>query len=384
MSPQPTPNRATLFFEPLDVLHFRDHRPFDAGLHTHARGVFPMPSVLLGCLRTALLTRAGARFDRDDFGLQASWARALLGKKTEPGTLTLRGPFLAKRDSNHSIEVFLPRPYELRPGRQQLPMQLEPRARRYHGAKATPVTGRVPWSPREARENECAKYEPKAKSDSALYLHVDHARQYLEGRAPEGGTPACFVRECAFFVREPRVGIVRSEQRLTADDHLLYSTEPFRFAERTGLAVEVELPDEDEARAALKALDRAIVPLGGKGHCARLHYYAQPLLPPAPALRPPSYKLWLVTPLILGPGPWPEQVTCVASERPVPVGGFDLAKRAPKPLRHALPAGTVLRVSNLSPELALERLAGAEATPSHWLHDQRAGFGVALVAKEAP
>lgn len=384
MSPLPAPKLATLFFEPLDVLHFRDHRPFDAGLHTHARGVFPMPSVLLGCLRTALLTRAGARFDSNDFGLQEPWACTLLGKKTEPGTLTLRGPFLAKRGSSGAIEAFLPRPDELRPGRQQLPMQLEPRARRYHGAKATPVTGRVPWSPREAPENGGAKYEPKAKIDSALYLHVDHARQYLEGRAPEGGTPACFVRECEFFVREPRVGIVRDEQRLTADDHLLYSTEPFRFAERTGLAVEVELPQDEQARAALAALHHAIVPLGGKGHRARVHYIAQPLLPQAPSEPPPSYKLWLVTPLILGPGTWPAEVTCVASERPVPVGGFDLAKRAPKPLRHALPAGTVLRVSNLSPERALERLAGAEATPSHWLHDQRAGFGVALVAKEAP
>lgn len=382
MSPQPTPKRATLFFEPLDVLHFRDHRPFDAGLHTHARGVFPMPSVLLGCLRTALLTRAGARFDRDDFGLEAPWACSLLGKKTEPGTLNLRGPFLAKRGSSGAIETFLPRPYELRPGRQQLPMQLEPRARRYHGAKATPVTGPVPWTPPQTPkcdEEGKREAEPKAKIDSPLYLRIEHAHQYLEGRAP-----SCFVREDELFRREPRVGIVRDEQRLTADDHLLYSTEPFRFAERTGLAVEVEMPQDEQARAALAALHHAIVPLGGKGHRARVHYIAQPLLPQAPSEPPPSYKLWLVTPLILGPGTWPAEVTCVASERPVPVGGFDLAKRAPKPLRHALPAGTVLRVSNLSPKRALERLAGAEATPSHWLHDQRAGFGVALVAKEAP
>lgn len=379
MSPPSAPKRATLFFEPLDVLHFRDHRPFDAGLHTHARGVFPMPSVLLGCLRTALLTRAGARFDSDDFDLKELWASSLLGKKTEPGTLTLRGPFLAKRGSSGAIEAFLPRPYELCPGQGRLPMQLQPRARRYHGVEATPVTGLVPWPPREA-----PKAEPKVKIDGALYLHIDHARQYLEGRVPENGAPACFSRECDFFVREPRVGIVRDDQRLTAEDHLLYSTEPFRFAERTGLAVEVELPQDEQARAALAALHHAIVPLGGKGHRARVHYVSQPLLPQSPAEPPPSYKLWLVTPLILGPGPWPAQVTCVASERPVPVGGFDLAKRAPKPLRHALPAGTVLRVSNLSPERALERLAGAEASPSHWLHDQRAGFGVALVAKEAP
>lgn len=388
MSLPPATARATLFFEPLDVLHFRDHRPFDAGLHTHARSVFPLPSVLLGCLRTALLTRAGARFDRDDFDLKELWARSLLGTKSCPGTLSLRGPFLARRDSNHSIEVFLPRPYELRPGSERLPMQLEPRARRYHGAKAAPVTGPVPWTPPEApkcdeegkREAE-PKPEPKAKVDSPLYLRIDHAHQYLKGLAP-----TCFVREDEIFRREPRVGIVRSEQRLTAEDHLLYSTEPFRFAERAGLAVEVEMPQDEQARAALTALHHAIVPLGGKGHRARVHYVSQPLLPQAPTEPSPSYKLWLVTPLILGAAPWPAEVTCVASGRPVPVGGFDLAKRAPKPLRHALPAGTVLRISDsdLPPERALKCLTGADASPSHWLHDRRAGFGVALVAKEAP
>lgn len=395
MTHQSTPQRATLFFEPLDVLHFRDHRPFDAGLHTHARNMFPLPSVFLGCLRTALLTRMGARFEDERFGLPDGWAHDLLGSKTASGSLSLRGPFLARLqaktpDEPADVEGFLPLPLDLRSPQKNGPdLEIQhalcASVRRYHGAKAQQVRGPVPWGsePRtnnEPRENcKTSKTSPKAE-----LLSLAGAGAYLEGVVP--------AREhrCAsscLYQREPRVGIVRSDEHLTADDHLLYATEPFRFAERAGLAVEVKLPADPESRAALAGLHHAIVPLGGKGHRARLHYVEKGLLPSARTERPASYKLWLVTPLVLSPVllSWPAEVTCAAGERTVPVGGFDLAKRAPKPLRQALPAGTVLRVQGLSPDEALQRLAGADdpSLNSQWLHDQRAGFGVALVAKEA-
>jgi CRISPR-associated protein Cmr3 len=394
MTHQPAPPRATLFFEPLDVLHFRDHRPFDAGWHTHARSVFPLPSVFLGCLRTALLTRMGAGFEDERFGLPDGWAHDLLGSKSAPGSLSLRGPFPARLrpktpDEPADVEGFLPLPLDLRSPEKNGPdleiqHALRASVRRYHGAQAQQVRGPVPWGsePRinnEPREN-C---KPRKERPAAELLSLAGAGEYLNGRVP-----ACEHR-CArddLYKREARVGIVRSDEHLTADDHLLYATEPFRFAEGAGLAVEVKLPTDSESHAALKGLHHAIVPLGGKGHRARLHYLEKGLLPAALDERP-SYKLWLVTPLVLSPelGAWPAEITCAAGERTVPVGGFDLAKRAPKPLRHALPAGTVLRVQGLSPDEALQRLAGADdpSLNSQWLHDQRAGFGVALVAKEA-
>ncbi|MEZ4363814.1 MAG: type III-B CRISPR module-associated Cmr3 family protein [Kofleriaceae bacterium] len=391
MTNLPAPEIATLFFEPLDVLHFRDHRPFDGGLHTHARNVFPMPSVFLGCLRTALLTRAGARFDRTDFGFsETAWQRSLLGTKEAPGDLSLRGPLLARLcpqtpSSPASVKGFLPLPLDLRPPKNSTNLKIQralrTNMRRYHGPQAEQVRGPVPWTAESSTESPSPDRKPSEQHDEDKkdLLSLPGVRAYLEGVVP---SPEHRLASEGLYRREPRVGIVRSDERLTADDHLLYATEPFRFDEGTGLAVEVDLPNTPEGRAALDALHHAIVPLGGKGHRARIHYLPGGLLPPAQAERPASYKLWLVTPLVLAPEltRWPDEITCAAGERTEPVGGFDLAKRAPKPLRQALPAGTVLRVHGLSPEEALQRLAGAG---EQWTHDRRAGFGVALVAEEA-
>ena len=78
---------------------------------------------------------------------------------------------------------------------------------------------------------------------------------------------------------------------------------------------------------------------------------------------------------------WRERTMAYAhhapSDRPVAVGGFDLARRAPKPLRRALPAGTVLTIRGLSPGAALAALGGET-----WTHDRRAGYGVALAGHE--
>ena len=87
----------TLLFEPLDVLHFREPRPWDAGSHVLARSSCPSPGSFRGALRSALFTRLDADFGSRDayFGIEAKWARQILGGKTEWGSLAIRGPFLA-------------------------------------------------------------------------------------------------------------------------------------------------------------------------------------------------------------------------------------------------------------------------------------------------
>ena len=63
--------RLGLRLDPLDVLFFRDGRPF--GESTRAEGSLPVPQTLAGALRTALLTRAGF-----DLRLSAGGARQRL------------------------------------------------------------------------------------------------------------------------------------------------------------------------------------------------------------------------------------------------------------------------------------------------------------------
>lgn len=386
--------RATLFFEPLDVLQFRDHRPFDAGYHTSAASVFPMPSVFLGCVRTALLRDQDARFGDPGFGLTEPWARELLGTSTKPGSLTLRGPLLA-RWSDRGVEPLFAPPRDVAKVRSQAVgaaaadrrVQIlgsrAPAARRFHGPGAVRSDGDVLWS------------EGRVAKDDVRWLFTRAGAEYYLAAGP--GTPlaledpAYAIPTSKVYKHEHRVGIIRNDERLTADDHMLYVTRPFRLAAGVGFAVDVELPG-GPADEAIRELDRRVVPLGGKAHRARIRCVDGPLIPddltaeggPAagtlaeadPVAR--RRKLWLITPLVLGvTGEWPAGVTCTASERTVPVGGFDLARRAPKPLRQALPAGTVLTIHGLAPGQALAALGGAG-----WTDDRRAGYGVALAGKE--
>ena len=85
----------TLLFEPLGVLMFRDHRPFDAGRDGIARSRFPYPSVFRGAVRSALFENSGADFSQPRFGLEGELAE-LLGDDRQLERFALRGPMLAR------------------------------------------------------------------------------------------------------------------------------------------------------------------------------------------------------------------------------------------------------------------------------------------------
>ena len=65
--------RIGLFLDPLDVLFFRDGRPFTQA--SHARGDLPLPQTLTGALTTHLLKKGGL----NDFGAWKDIYRATKG-----------------------------------------------------------------------------------------------------------------------------------------------------------------------------------------------------------------------------------------------------------------------------------------------------------------
>lgn len=375
--------RITLFFEPLDVLQFRDHRPSDAGYHTLAETRFPLPSVFLGCIRTALFRALGADFDAGEhFGIEEGWARALLGGKREPGGLCPRGPLLACRENAATSETpagkavtpFLPPPLDL--------VEIAPGSRaeracegthalqrfaelydgvvrlRAHGGETHRFEGPVPWTACEAK-----------KRSEPVLLTLDGAKRYVEAagrgdRTVELAHGVELVTESRFIEREIRVGVALDPDTMTAEDHMLYIQRPFRLAAGCGFAVDVAAGGE--ARTLVEDLDGVILPLGGKGHHARVHVHAGALLPADLA---PDFidetghaggsALWFLTPMPLQSGlvSWPANLRGV-TERAVALGGFDMGKRRPKPLMPALPAGTVIHAHEMTPSAALAALGG--------------------------
>ncbi|MHB1556529.1 MAG: type III-B CRISPR module-associated Cmr3 family protein, partial [Isosphaeraceae bacterium] len=116
--------RVGLCLDPLDVLFFRDGRPFDAG--ARAYGGLPLPRTVAGALRTALLASKGFDFA----GLRArsrggsdhgrATTRALLAELHAPDWILdarFRGPWLAlmteESNGQSSLSPLLPVPATL-------------------------------------------------------------------------------------------------------------------------------------------------------------------------------------------------------------------------------------------------------------------------------
>lgn len=380
--------RLTVFFEPLDVLQFRDHRPFDMGEHAVANTVFPGPATFRGALRTLLFQGLGACFDRRDadadadehFGIQPAWAREWLGGRSTPGRIAVRGPLLARLSAGETaVEPFFHAPRDLVSDDAVDPQTGETRTvhRSVLGRSARDLEHRhglvrIRWDGSEARRTSgplpWVRADPE-KGGTPGYLTLAGAKAYLAA-GPEGldlrsrGQPALAIPESDLLQREPRVGIARDPGSLTAEDRMFYLTAPFRAAAGVGFAVDVEVPSGTEAAVHLRALNGVITPLGGKAHRARVHVFDKPLVPPdlAPETAQGPCRLWLQTAARF---PLDLSGALVLADRPVPVGGFDFARGAPRPLRPALGPGTVIHL-----------LEGAQWPLS--ADDTRDGYGFAL------
>ncbi|MCL6507484.1 MAG: hypothetical protein K6T59_10685, partial [Bryobacteraceae bacterium] len=97
-----------LFVEPADVWLFRDGRPFAGGEDHRAISIFPpTPYTIQGAVRSAKLAHSGASFTD-----QSTWP-AEVGRPDDYGALTLRGPFLAKRDGTGKLVRYFPLPADV-------------------------------------------------------------------------------------------------------------------------------------------------------------------------------------------------------------------------------------------------------------------------------
>ncbi len=407
-------NRITLFFQPEDVLLFRDARPFDMGQHVLARSVFPQPTVFRGAVRTALFRQLGADFGKRDehFGLELDWAKEVLGGKSAPGRLTLRGPVAAelirdKETNQEKARPFFHPPLDLVETRNHDRDEKAPRKKwrilrprkfsdleesvrfsRWHRLPNNDlelIREGLPWTDRVICK----------ESGGRLLLTAEESRAYLDGDADGLPRKTEMTKEENVFKIEERVGIGRDQDTRTAKEGMFYKTLCYRFhrdlEKCCGFAVEVDVaesvrPENQELLAAeLTRLDSRLVPLGGKRHFASIRVLESPLFDLGLADSEEygngnRVKLWLQTPALSLPGkehlPSGSRIAGKVTGRPVFVSGFDLANRSPRELKRALPPGTVVWLEGISPQAALDALIGA-----HDESDRRAGYGTALAGR---
>lgn len=413
----------TLFFEPLDVLHFREPRPWDAGSHVLSRSSFPTPGSLRGALRSALLSQLDADFGSSDpyYGVKEGWAQRLLGGRTDPGQITIRGPLLAiSRELHKSAQatqqkpepLFLP-PQDLvcRKGsphvhrlrlRELATIDEQVAPRRWHfGGTALHRETRthLPWTSAELKKETLAgkylvtaagvaRYRRHADDDDLELPKTESLADYLKQGGQAQADHAALLAEKSVYQVESRIGIARDPDSLTVQEGMFYLAQSYRFAPGAGLAIEVEASSSGEQEAALgqalSALHGQVIPLGGRSHRARVHVSQGSLVDPlwsvaSQAQASSQTSVWLITPL-----PWPvdqqerpKEVVSLISDRPQVIGGFDQAKRCPKPLRHALPAGSVLYLKEGASWESVRD--GFLASQGNDQEDRCLGYGTALL-----
>ncbi|MDI6738923.1 MAG: type III-B CRISPR module-associated protein Cmr3 [Candidatus Edwardsbacteria bacterium] len=340
--------------KPFDTLFFRDGRPFTGGEETWAYNLFPpLPSTVYGALRTAYIAGHGglAAFKRGEMS-------SAIGTAESPGAFALKGVYIARNN-----DLLLPAPLDTvihkTDGNERLrTLRLEP-------AGGT-ATDNLPLSHRLAVPG----LENVSVPDG-IYIDEITCTDYLLGRAG----PFSFTRQDELVLRENKIGIARSRQTHAAAEGMLYQAGMVRLNKDIALAADCHGLEDYPAHGMMR--------LGGEAKAASFETAADLHLPSIPAgnmaelmKSDDTFKLYLATPAIFTQGWLPEgidektrlwdtggmtlRLLTAAIGSPINVGGWDLDKRRPKPMRRAVPAGSVyyFKIEQGNIAAAIERFHG--------------------------
>jgi CRISPR-associated protein Cmr3 len=385
---------------PDDLLFFRDGKPSSLGDDHYLRSVFPpQPSTLYGAVRSRRLVDAGAdlrRLGEDTWTLLSDALRAELGAWGGFGTLELRGPWLVKDG-----EPLLPAPLDLAIRRTKAPQ--------VHAAAGIGLPPAAPeieevvrlrrWTTGDAgaASHPLALVAPPpgaatAGGDDAepprdWWLPPAGLAAWQAGGVPE---PSQLVHRSRLWVDEPRTGVGLEADRRSSAEGLIYTFGFIRLAAGVAVGFEVRGGDLRPGRR---------LRLGGEGRTCWLE--EGPSLPAAPAAPNPGrdLRVCLATPALWETGALPPDgggsadspfrgADLVAAVVPgsIAVGGWDLAKRRAKPMRRAVPAGSVYFLRAGSSKLAsnlVHELHGSTLSTFPGEHLAQQGFGL-VAAGHAP
>ncbi len=335
-----------LKLEPLDVLFFRDGRPFGAA--TRGQSGLPLPQTLAGAVWTALLEQHGCDFSRLAAAAQSSpepadFIRAADGPAWVSSVRT-RGPWLARVPPEQDAaagpwEVLVPVPAALhRPKRvpNDTPAVL-PRLRPLR-------PGKLPgWQQMAAAEQHglwplwLRSRDPTEVATG--FLTGEGLCRFLAGD-PVGMTDLVSADE--LYELDHRTGIGINPDRLSAEEGLIYGASFLALKPGVFLYGEVILPDGCDT-ATLGQIET--LAFGGEGRRVRASVLKQGELyrwpekmPQSPHERP---MLLLTTPGIFTanwkPACLNDRLLAAAVPGAVAVSGWDLARAGPKPTRFAAP-----------------------------------------------
>jgi len=162
------------------------------------------------------------------------------------------------------------------------------------------------------------------------------------------------------LVLENKIGIKRDNSTNITETGILYRIPMLRFKDNWSYLVEYEIEGEKQLE------NNGILKLGGEGKTAQFSNYEKPLLEISKECvveKEEFFKIYASSPLILKSydfiswlklfketlNSW--ELVSISNSTPISVGGWDLEKRKPKPMKKAMPAGSVFVFKNLDKPL---------------------------------
>ncbi|NLC11746.1 MAG: type III-B CRISPR module-associated protein Cmr3 [Firmicutes bacterium] len=339
--------------EALDTLFFRDGKPFTMGQETWADGVFPpYPSVLYGALRSAYFAEHIAELKKAN-------------QKDDPTAgLKIKGIFL-EIENDPCFPLPLDCVEEKNNESDQVAFQLKLKENTMVSSVPTPY---ILDSDRNTQ----------VENVQGGYLNDLDFRRYLNAAMNE----FYYYKLSDYVVVEEKIGIARDRTTYTAERAKLYRI-TLRRLNNVSIIIDfdgLELPES------------GFLKLGGEGKAAA--YESIKSLPSLSLeLKSNRFKLYLATPAIFKNGWLPGWINprtlegmygglrlkllSAAVGKHVNIGGFDIEKGRPKPMRRAVPEGSVY---------FFELLEGEPARVMDLMHykciseyNPEQGFGISFV-----
>jgi CRISPR-associated protein Cmr3 len=352
-----------LEIEALDPLFFRDGRPFTMGEESYAESIFPpLPSTIRGALRSMWISdQLGVVDANRDLLVAASIGIELtyfaLGVNGKP---VFQVPFDLYFDENQ----------------ESIP------------SKATPmeVINKVEIvassCPSEVSHLFKAGSNSKTEPVNGYLLDFETMKCYLSGNSTSLFDAK---RRSDFIKQEHKIGIGRDREVNTTKDGLLFRLTATRFEDsaQERLSLLLKLYTSDSMAFSLSKY--TIMPLGGDRRSVIAKSSNEDFLPPLPAIQGNFVKIYLLTPALFDSW-FPEisglKLIASAIGKSISVGGWDLFKQRPKPMRRAVPAGSVF-IFEADSEAHANEIAKRYHGKSlcNQLEDQKNGFGLCLIAQ---
>lgn len=349
MSTLRTSRTLGVYLEPLDVLFFRDGRPFGAA--TRASSGQPMPQTLAGAIWTALLQKYGCDLRALARGMAQEGQSFQEVVETLCGAgwiadVHIRGPWLA-RQVDDTAEVLTP-----------VPALLHARTKSTDGGgtlqRLSPLPrGQEPpgWQPPEPGLRLLWLKGSEPTEAATGYLKQRGLQVFLDGGIPEGQD---LVRAHDLFAYDHRTGIEIAPDQLTAREGMIYGVSLLALQKGVSLYAEVELPDESPTNPFAGITSLA---LGGEGRRVAVRPAPQPVTWPRAEPTHAKHKplVVLTTPGLFTAG-WKSDIlknhlAAAAVPGSVAVSGWDLARGRPKPTRFAAAAGSTYLLETSPPHL---------------------------------